>query len=88
MPVCVEASIDRGYCVYTISDTEFWVDEGNLFQGKTWWELRPTMVMVPASSWASLKSFILKTCKERGTCGDVGSWETKLNRFDMHLEGE
>jgi len=86
VPACIEVSLERGYCVHTISDVEFWVDEVNRYEGKTWWELRPSMVMLPASSWKEIKSFIIKVCKERGDCQNgVGEWSNKLNRFDAHL---
>lgn len=80
--MCVELSPSRGYCTYTLSDRSFYVDETRKFEGKTWWEVRPYMIQVPPQTWAKLKAFIMKICKERGGCDQVGSWENAIHRVD------
>lgn len=87
VPVCVEVTPDRGRCVKIISSEEFLVDETRKFEGKSWWEMRPAMVQVPASSWAAIKAFIIKTCKKTGTCEkEVASWDRTVKTIDGNLE--
>jgi hypothetical protein len=83
VPVCIEFAPDRGACVRIISGQEFKIDENNKFEAKTWWEHRPAMILVPASSWAELKSFIIKACKKYNNCDqEIESWERTLNTID------
>ena len=88
VPVCVEITPSRGWCTYTISDKDFEISETKKHEGKTYWELRPTMLLVPASSWAKIKAFIIKTCKQHGNCDQaVSSWDRKLNSIDTKVKG-
>lgn len=68
VPGCVELDPQRGYCVHTISATEFYIDEEHPFEGKTWPEVRAESVIAPASSWAAIKSYILRQCARREDC--------------------
>jgi len=86
VPVCVEFSPDRGRCVHVISGKDFVVDEVNKFQSKTWWEQRPAMILVPASSWAEIKSFIIKSCKKSNACQDqLSSWDRTVDKIDVNI---
>jgi len=88
VPVCVEITMDRGYCTNTISAKEFYVDETRKLDGRTWWEARPMMLMMPASSWAKLKTWIITQCKRTGQCDQsIASWERTINSIDTALEG-
>jgi len=82
-PICAEINPSKGYCVYTLSDKEFVIDDDHLYEGKTFWEMRPLMVMLPPSSWAKIKAFILKICKQTQQCNqqyrDVEMW---VNGFE------
>jgi hypothetical protein len=76
----------------TISDKEFYIDDENPYdwgdgKGKqTWWEIRPTMVQVPARTWAKIKSYIIKTCKKYGNCDSaISGWERRAGRMDEQL---
>jgi hypothetical protein len=66
--LCTEINIERGYCVNTVSKKEFYVDETNLLEGKTWFELRPYMIYMPIESWVKIKSYLLKECKRYKKC--------------------
>ena len=82
-PVCTQLSPDRGFCVYTIEEKEFLWDDEHKFDGKTWWEAKPSMVYVPAKSWAEIKKFIIKTCKQHKDCQkDIATWERKAKKID------
>ena len=82
-PVCLEFSPTRGKCVHIISGKEFMWDETHLYEGRTWWENRPAMVLVPASSWEGIKSYTIKACKKYKNCQDeVTSWDRTVERID------
>ncbi|MFN7824848.1 MAG: hypothetical protein ACK5P6_05750, partial [Pseudobdellovibrionaceae bacterium] len=87
--ICTELSMTRGFCTNTISDKSFFVDEENKLDGKTWWELRPTMIQVPSSSWVKIKGFIIKVCKENGNCGDnISNWERRVFDLDEQIQSK
>lgn len=83
VPLCAEIHMSKGFCVHTISSKEFIVDDDHLFDGKTWWEMRPLMVHMPHSSWAQIKSYIIKQCKRTGQCDKaISSWERTIESVD------
>lgn len=92
-PICTEIDIARGWCTYTISNKEFFIDEthpwsptGDPKDAMTWWELRPTMVQVPYPTWVAIKTFIIKICKDSGKCsGAVSNWERTVGDMDSQL---
>ena len=49
----------------------------------TWWEMRPTLVLVPALSWVEIKTSFIKLCKKNGNCAkDIDKWERKFNKVN------
>lgn len=84
VPICAEMALDRGRCTMTVSDKDITIDEQNLYDGKTWWELRPQMIYVPYPSWVEIKKFIIKVCKKPGMACDtsITSWDRKIIRID------
>lgn len=87
VPACAEISPSEGYCVNTMTDEEFYINDEFKFEGKTWWELRPLMLHLPPSSWAAIKSYIIKSCKKYGNCdSSVTDWPDKINKLDGLLE--
>lgn len=83
IPVCVEIHMAKGYCVNTISATEFEVTDEKKLDGQSWWEARPTMLMLPYQSWAKLKTYIITQCKRTGACDkEITSWERTINSVD------
>lgn len=89
VPVCVEITPERARCVKIISGTESTIDETNLYNGFTWWEARPTMVQVPAESWAQIKAFIIKVCKKSNQCdSQISSWERSIQAIDSSLQSK
>lgn len=93
VPVCVEITLDKGWCTNTISDKEYFVDEDNKYTDPdtkvsyTWWELRPQTVHLPASSWAAIKKYIIQNCKQnKSQCDEaITSWDRKVNSIDQRL---
>lgn len=89
VPVCVEITMSRGYCINTISAKEFAVDDVNKIDGKSWWESRPSMLMMPAQSWAKLKTWIIVQCKRTGQCDkEISSWDRTIKSVDQALEAK
>jgi hypothetical protein len=86
VPVCFELDITRGYCINTLSQEGFYVDETNLLDGKTWFENRISMVMMPAKSWGELKSYILKNCKRTGKCAEIEKFNQQLKPVEKNQE--
>lgn len=87
VPLCTQIAHDRGYCVNTISSTEYEVSEEKLLNGKTWWEIKPYMIYMPTESWVELKKFIIKVCKKSNQCEnkDVSSWERTVEKIDEKI---
>lgn len=52
----------------------------------TWWEMRPLMLFVPPPSYAAIKSYIVKTCKQQKCDEAIGSWDRRVKRIDQKLE--
>lgn len=87
VPLCLEFTPISGKCVTIITGREIEVDEEKKFENKTWWELRPTMIQMPASSWAQIKAFIIKACKKYDACQkEVSSWDRTIDIIDKSYE--
>ena len=85
-PVCVELGPDRAFCTYTIQDKDFYWDDTNKYENKTYWEAKPSMVLVPPSSWVAIKTFIIEECKKNLDCsGNVDKWERGFERIEEKL---
>lgn len=85
-PACVELGMGKGYCVKVISGEEFIVDEDHKFQEKTFFEMRPSMIMIPPQSWVDIKTFIIKICKKTKKCQqEVSSWDRSIQNIDNKL---
>lgn len=79
-PICAEISLSKGVCTYTVSGKTIIVDDDNLLDGKTWFDVRVKALTVPASSWAKIKAFLIKQCKKTNQCdADINSWDRNLN---------
>lgn len=86
-PMCVEISMTKGSCVHWISGKSFDVDEEQKYNGKTWWEMRPAMILVPVSSYQNIKPWIIKMCKKNPKqCQEnISSWDRTLDIIDTSL---
>lgn len=86
VPVCAEITPVRGSCVYTMSGRQVEINDRVTLGGKTWWEIRPAMLQMPASSWAAIKAWIIKTCKTTNQCGKaVTNWERTIEEVDANV---
>lgn len=88
IPVCTEFDLDRGRCTMSVSDVDINIDEEHTYMGKTWWELRPSMVYLPYPAWVELKTFAIKMCKKNAAMCDakVKSWDRKFNYIDENVK--
>jgi hypothetical protein len=81
--------MSRGYCINTISGKESEVNDTVLIDGKSWWNARPSMVMMPATSWAKLKTYIIVQCKKTKLCDkEISSWDRTIKSVDTALEAK
>ena len=82
VPICVELTPAKSFCTNTISDKDFYISDTELFEGKTYWEIRPTMVLMPASSWAKIKAYIIKSCRQSKRCSN---YDHKIDQIDKMI---
>lgn len=77
----------EGSCVHWISGKQFDVNETKTYEGKTWWEQRPAMILVPVSSYKRIKPWIIKMCKkhEKQCQKEIASWDRTLEIIDENL---
>lgn len=82
--VCAELYPDEGFCRKTISDTSIRVNEENKLDGKTWWDMKPTLLSIPPDSWTEIKTFVNKVCKKYPKeCGqEVPGWDRQVKNID------
>lgn len=87
VPLCVEIGPGIGNCVKIVSGESFDVDDAHPFDGKTWWEARPSMIQLPAGSWAKLKAFIIEICKKTNQCDKkISSWDRTIQNVDDQVQ--
>lgn len=85
-PVLVEISPRKAFAVWTVTDKSQYVDDFNLLDGKTYWDLRPTLVLLPPKTWKDIKVFIIDSCKMLDTCQkDIAKWQKKIDSIDEQL---
>jgi len=83
--ICRSRTPDSGFCTKTISDEDIIIDDSHLFNGKTWWDVKEIAVIVPVESWAEIKKYIIKQCKNNNDCNsNIGSWDRKINLIDKN----
>ena len=79
--LCTNLSESKCYCDRTISSDPKIIDDDNTLDGQTCADLRSNSILMPAKTWASIKSYILKVCKQYNNCAGVGDWENKVDVF-------
>jgi hypothetical protein len=79
--------MSRAYCTKVISGESFEINDKDKFEKKSYWEMRPTMLLLPASSWRQIKTYIITSCKRYGNCSDeVSSWDRILDTIEKQVE--
>jgi hypothetical protein len=89
VPICVELNINRAGCVRIISGQTFPIDDEHKLDGKTWWDMRDQMILVPADSWVEIKKFIIDICKRTNQCQkEVRTWERSVDVIDKQIKSK
>jgi hypothetical protein len=89
VPICVEVTMSRASCTKVISGESFEINDEKLFEKKSYWDLKPTMLLLPASSWRQIKTYIITSCKRYGNCNDeVSSWDRILETIERQVESK
>ena len=78
--VCAEISMSKGVCTYTVSGKNIIVDDEHPLDNETWFDIRSKALTVPAKSWAKIKAFLIKQCKQRKCNVDIDSWDRQIDR--------
>lgn len=71
-PVCADVTIERGKCVFIVSGKVQNIDDENLLDGKTWFEIKGSSLVLPLETWAEIKAFIKKACRKYKCEDDLG----------------
>lgn len=78
--------MSKGYCTTIISGNGFYVDDTELLEGKTWFDMTPEMILVPVTTWAALKKYLIVNCKKYKTCNaNIDSWTRSVETLDSHI---
>lgn len=86
-PVCVEVTLSKGYCTTIISGKDSIIDDENKLNGKTWFEARHEMVLVPIDTWAALKTYLITNCKRYNSCNkNIDSWDRAVKTVDDQIQ--
>lgn len=86
VPLCVELSPERAHCVRIMTSEQFEVNEERKLDGKTWWEHKPSVISMPATTWRELKKWIIKICKNNQACdSQVASWDRTVETIDSKI---
>lgn len=67
--------MSKGLCTYTVSGKTIVVDDENLLDGLTWFDLRNKSLTVPPESWAKIKAFMVKQCRKNKCNVDIDNWD-------------
>jgi len=77
---CRQETVNSGFCTYTLTKQSFEVDDKHPYNGQTWLDMKINSVYLPAESYAKIKEYILKACKQDNNCSqNIDNWDTKLN---------
>jgi hypothetical protein len=86
VPICTELEPDSAYCVNILEEKGFYWNNEILINDKTYWQMRPACVRVPPKSWAALKSYILKNCKNQGGCKEFKNVVNVIESKNLELQ--
>jgi hypothetical protein len=76
----------KGYCTTIISGKGQTIDDTNKLDGKTWFEMRPEMILVPIETWAALKKYLIMNCRRYKQCNvNIDSWNRSMKTIDSKI---
>lgn len=88
VPICAEVNMSKGFCSYTVSGKKITVDDDNLLNGETWFDLRSHSLTMPVESWAAIKAWIIKMCKKYKCDAEISSWDRTVETVDKAVNKE
>lgn len=95
VPAFLPFDENRAYYVYTISNREGWVDNGeNLFTDEKyapipmkWNEVKKKAFIIPSFTWEEINTFISQICeKEKKKCRENGNPLIKIQNLNKVLK--
>lgn len=72
---CVPLDASTGHCFMTISNEE------RELSGQAWEDLKVKSFVIPSSSWAEIKKFMLETCERFNNCPEV---QVKIKQIEFN----
>lgn len=90
VPICKELELNRAYCIHTLSNKEYYVDDEHPFVNEdgsksTWWDMRIKTISLPVQSWVKIRAFIVKQCKKNNQCSEITSWDRTVESVDKQF---
>lgn len=70
--------MSKGLCKFTLSNETIIIDDEHPYEGETWFDIRKKALTVPAKSWAKIKAWMIKMCKQYKCDVDISSWDRDL----------
>jgi FKBP-type peptidyl-prolyl cis-trans isomerase 2 len=67
--------MSKGICTKTVSGTNVIVDDDHPLEGQTWFDMRIRTLSMPAESWAKIKAYMIKMCKQHKCNVDISTWD-------------
>lgn len=78
-PFCTDVRPGAGFCVWSISNKEMEVDDVNLLNGKTWYDMQIGIIKIPLETFTALKKYIITQCKRNNNCSEnIDSWDRAM----------
>jgi len=94
IPFCVQETPIDAYCVKSVSNKKFHINEENKYPVKfkdgttkelTYFEMKPMMIMLTPDGYSQYKKFFIKTCHKSKKCGNIGTWDRTIEELDSKL---
>lgn len=82
-PFCTDIRPGAGFCVWSISNKEMEVDDVNLLNGKTWYDMQIGIIKIPLETFTALKKYIITQCKRNNNCSEnIDSWDRAMTTLE------
>lgn len=52
----------------TMENKQFYINEEETYLDKTWWELRPEMLLLHPLDYAKVKTYVIESCRQNTRC--------------------
>lgn len=92
-PACVDIRPGAGFCVTTISNKQFEIDDTHPYKtedGKilTWYDMQLGIIKIPLETWKAFKKYFIDQCKRNNNCSDkIDSWDRSMSTLESKAIG-